>query len=54
MRYSIRTQVTKKDFAKVFPRSSHSLCQDKNGDVFIMGGYGQAELEDEPVYLNIV
>ena len=45
MRYNIRTEVTKKDFAKVIPRSSHSLCQDKNGDVYILGGYGQASHE---------
>jgi hypothetical protein len=43
MRYNIRNQATKKDFAKVTPRSSHSLCQDKNGDIFILGGYGQQQ-----------
>lgn len=42
MKYTIRTQITKKDFAKVIPRSSHTLCQDKNGDIFILGGYGQS------------
>lgn len=54
MRYNIKTQVTKKDFAKVIPRSSHTLCQDKNGDIFILGGYGQSEREDESLYLTSV
>lgn len=54
MRYNIRTEVTKKDFAKVIPRSSHSLCQDKNGDIYILGGYGQASHEEESVYLSVV
>lgn len=54
MRYNIRNQVSKKDFAKVIPRSSHSLCQDKTGDIYILGGYGQAVHEDESVYLNVV
>lgn len=55
MRYNIRTQVTKKDFAKVTPRSSHSLCQDKSGDIFILGGYGQSQQNDEEsVYLTAV
>jgi hypothetical protein len=31
IRYSVRTQTCKKDFAKVKPRSSHSLCEDING-----------------------
>lgn len=54
MRYNIRTQLTKKDFAKVIPRSSHSLCQDKSGDIYILGGYGQTPQGQEPVYLNAV
>jgi hypothetical protein len=54
MRYNIRSQVSKKDFAKVTPRSSHSLCQDRNGDIYILGGYGQAQHEEESVYLNLV
>jgi hypothetical protein len=54
MRYNIRTQVTKKDFAKVIPRSSHSLCQDKSGDIFILGGYGQPAHEDDSVFIRAV
>lgn len=54
MRYNIRSQVSKKDFAKVTPRSSHSLCQDKNGDIFILGGYGQVQSEEESLYLTTV
>lgn len=44
VRYSIRTGTTKKDFARVRARSSHSLCQDSNGDVYILGGYGSSQL----------
>lgn len=44
VRYSIRTGSTKKDFARVRARSSHSLCQDMNGDVYILGGYGSSEM----------
>lgn len=40
VRYSVRSGTTKRDFARVRARSSHSLCQDANGDVYILGGYG--------------
>ena len=51
IKYMIRNKMMKKDFARVIPRSSHSLCQDKNGDVYILGGYGQPDeqLTSEPV-----
>ena len=54
MRYNVRTQQAKTDFARVLPRSSHSLCQAINGDVYILGGYGESEKGDNPNYLNIV
>ena len=40
VRYSVKTGTNKKDFVRVRARSSHSLCQDANGDVYILGGYG--------------
>jgi hypothetical protein len=43
MKYSLQTQSCKKDFARVRPRSSHSLCQDVTGDIFILGGYGEKD-----------
>ena len=43
MKYSVQNQGCKKDFARVRPRSSHSLCQDVSGDVFILGGYGEKD-----------
>lgn len=55
MRYSLRSETCKKDFARVRPRSSHSLCQDDSGDIFILGGYGQADHSgDDPVYETTV
>jgi hypothetical protein len=51
IKYIIRNKLMKKDFARVTPRSSHSLCQDKNGDIYILGGYGQLDeqLHSEPI-----
>ncbi len=43
IRYSLRTQTCKKDFSKVKPRSSHSLCEDSKGDIYILGGYGPSQ-----------
>jgi hypothetical protein len=43
MKYLLQTQGCKKDFARVRPRSSHSLCQDIAGDVFVLGGYGEKD-----------
>lgn len=54
MKYSIKAQTIRKDFARVAPRSSHSLCQDKNGDIFILGGYGQNPNTGDPLYLTMV
>ena len=54
MRYNVRTQQVKKDFARVIPRSSHSLCQDINGDILILGGYGQSDRLDDPVFIKEV
>jgi hypothetical protein len=48
MRYSIKTQSCKKDFSKVRPRSSHTLCEDISGEyVYILGGYGENQSLDE-------
>ena len=54
MRYNVRTQQARKDFARVIPRSSHSLVQDTNGDILIIGGYGQTERGEDPLYLKEV
>jgi hypothetical protein len=51
IRFSIKTQTCKKDFAKVKPRSSHSLCEDSNGEIYILGGYGPEEFSGgDPSY----
>jgi len=43
IKYTIKNKHMNKNFARVTPRSSHSLCQDKNGDIYILGGYGQID-----------
>ena len=39
-RYSLKASQFKKDFAKVKPRSSHSICADSEY-LYITGGYGK-------------
>lgn len=47
IKYMIKDKIMKKNFARVIPRSSHSLCQDKNGDIYILGGYGPLDERDQ-------
>jgi hypothetical protein len=51
VRYSVHNETAKKDFARVKPRSSHSLCQDTSGNVYILGGYGPPQFSGgDPSY----